>query len=212
MTTQSLKANPHVRIVQHYEFSCFNELCNEVLRVPVFEAAELHEPQICTQACGVCHTDHILTMWLIDDKPALHIEVKQTGRMGVFVLLRNRYESNTFMVLNARCYNNYESRQAMYDHLEYHYNEHTCPTNWLGGQVCALLDRKDQDDDPHGLFEVVTMVTHEEILKSDAFADDYRSASARGSFGNLPWFEIFKDHLTPDDVIDVEPNPLKRLT
>ncbi len=37
--------------------------------------------------------------------------------------------------------------------VEYHYNEHTCPSNWLGVDVIA-----DGDDDPHGFAVYVRSV------------------------------------------------------
>ncbi len=40
-------------------------------------------------------------------------------------------------------------------HAEYFYNEHTCPTNFLG-DVVKVIDA-DGDDDPHGIFAFVSI-------------------------------------------------------
>lgn len=44
------------------------------------------------------------------------------------------------------------------DHHEYYYNEHTCPTNYLGVEEVRYGD----DYDPHGVFEFVRVLTEEE--------------------------------------------------
>jgi len=36
---------------------------------------------------------------------------------------------------------------------EYFYDEHTCPVNWMG--VECLYDNRNNDTDPHGMFEYV---------------------------------------------------------
>lgn len=44
---------------------------------------------------------------------------------------------------------------------EYYYEEHTCPTNYIGGDVevvSVLEDSKSLDTDPHGCFEVIKVV------------------------------------------------------
>lgn len=48
-----------------------------------------------------------------------------------------------------------EGDKSAYDtsHIEYHYNEGTCPTNWMG--VECLYDNAIGDPDPHGMFKFI---------------------------------------------------------
>jgi hypothetical protein len=50
---------------------------------------------------------------------------------------------------------------------EYHYNEHTCPTNYLRRTV-MLIDLETLDTDPHGAFTYITnapMKTFDELQR-----------------------------------------------
>lgn len=48
------------------------------------------------------------------------------------------------------------------DSLEYYYNEHTCPVNFLrGDSLQIIVDLKDNDTDPHGIFEYLGSVPHQ---------------------------------------------------
>lgn len=46
-------------------------------------------------------------------------------------------------------------------HQKYHYNEHTCPTNYIG-DVLKVVDPADGDQDPHGIFKFVSQC---EVIK-----------------------------------------------
>jgi hypothetical protein len=42
------------------------------------------------------------------------------------------------------------------NHARYFYDEHTCPTNFMG-EVEKVIDPADGDEDPHGIFAFVKM-------------------------------------------------------
>lgn len=46
-----------------------------------------------------------------------------------------------------------ETFEQAAEHLEFLYNEHTCPSNWMKGEVAGI--RYERDSDPHGVFEFV---------------------------------------------------------
>lgn len=47
-----------------------------------------------------------------------------------------------------------KSEEEQTGHDEYHYNDGTCPTNYLGN-VRTVIDPESGDDDPHGIFVYV---------------------------------------------------------
>ena len=47
-------------------------------------------------------------------------------------------------------------KPSPYEHAKYYLEEHTCPTNWVGGEVVCIAN--DGDMDPHGVFKVVRAV------------------------------------------------------
>jgi ribosomal protein L37AE/L43A len=65
-----------------------------------------------------------------------------------------------------------KGKSVPFEGKEYYYNEHTCPTNWIG-QVERIIS--EHDEDPHGLFEYV-----ESMDKDESIGDE-----------ELNWQEIF---------------------
>lgn len=55
-----------------------------------------------------------------------------------------------------------EANYDPHDHLYYHYDEGTCPTNWLRG-IEAIIHKEDAD--PHGVFEAYKILDEEQFYK-----------------------------------------------
>lgn len=52
-------------------------------------------------------------------------------------------------------------------HDSYFYDEHTCPTNYIGGSVLKVIDPADGDNDPHGIFAYVKTEPWRDLDVSD---------------------------------------------
>lgn len=52
---------------------------------------------------------------------------------------------------------------------QYFYDEHTCPTNFLG-DVVKVIDPADGDDDPHGIFAFVKVEPWRDVENDDEVA------------------------------------------
>jgi len=53
------------------------------------------------------------------------------------------------------------------DHHAYYYNEHTCPTNYMPN-VRMVIDLRDYDTDPHGIFEHVKSLPYFDVDDPEA--------------------------------------------
>lgn len=62
-----------------------------------------------------------------------------------------------------------ESGKDPHDHLYYHYNEGTCPTNWLDG-IARIIHN--EDSDPHGVFQVYKIIDEEQFYKLTGYTID----------------------------------------
>jgi hypothetical protein len=51
------------------------------------------------------------------------------------------------------------------DNKRYFYEEHTCPTNYLGVEM--VVDLNDGDTDPHGIFEFVGAIPYVDLENVD---------------------------------------------
>lgn len=58
-----------------------------------------------------------------------------------------------------------DNRDEELGHTKFFYEEHTCPTNWLG-EVLEVVDRGDRD--PHGLFEYMGSIDREGASNDEA--------------------------------------------
>jgi hypothetical protein len=57
-----------------------------------------------------------------------------------------------------------ETDQERFDHQKYHYEEHTCPTNWVHSIEAFVFDG---DDDPHGFGKLVRRIPLEDLPPED---------------------------------------------
>lgn len=80
-----------------------------------------------------------------DGEPFLiHILLKQVNTTEpVFIVIKCAHRDAS------------EDLQELDDHLVYYYEEHTCPTNFLGVELIV----RNGDADPHGIFEYVRFET-----------------------------------------------------
>ena len=116
-----------------------------------------------------------------------HVEMSQTGTnedpfIPAIIVLRSSMVGTDgkpiYAVVSASSFKSsldQEKEQPRSSHMEYYYNESTCPTNWFR-DVIALV--QDGDPDPHGCFEFVGARPRDELIellktKPDA---DHRNA------------------------------------
>ncbi len=78
-----------------------------------------------------------------------------------FVLLR-RADTNLFLVLDAK--RHVDKDDDGHGHLQYLYEEHSCPTNWLR-ECVAVIDNGDAD--PHGFLSVIRSIDAEKNVDTD---------------------------------------------
>lgn len=102
-----------------------------------------------------------------------HVEMSQTGVeenpfLPTVVLLRSNTGDNQerpiYAVVRGGTHKDAldkEKDQRFSSHLDYHYNEGTCPTNWWRDTICLI---QEQDEDPHGCFEFVGVLDEAELL------------------------------------------------
>jgi len=124
---------------------------------------------------GEHRVDHLLagtkTSWYCNNVECgrrFHLEVLKDGRVvtepedertiPTVVTLESkgpvRIEVQGFVIVK-------DGQEPDFSHDEYHYNEHTCPVNYLG--VEEVIDPTTGDEDPHGIFQYVKT----EVWKED---------------------------------------------
>jgi hypothetical protein len=137
-----------------------------------------------------------------------HVEMSQTGveenpYIPAVVLLKSNTGDNQERPIYAVVWNGSrkktiaeEQSEAGSTHLDYHFNEGTCPTNWWRHTICLV---QDQDPDPHGCFEFVKIREADELvawLKARTDADLTHVDDPRRLIeDNLPLIypELFED-------------------
>jgi ribosomal protein S27AE len=109
----------------------------------------------------------------------------------VLLRLRKPLKDGAFVhaVIEAKCHDGKEDLIGSGD--EFLYNEHTCPTNWLG--IAIIIDG--EDTDPHGVFEWVATVKR---------PDDWDMDNERDFDGLCELFPALREACT---VIDGELTP-----
>ena len=138
---------------------------------------------ICPE-CGD-HTstvDHLLntkteTMWYCDNCGSRYRLKFEDGKMFIgktderkdktLVLLRH---GTMWLVVEGMKFSTHRENNN-----EYYYNEHTCPTNYLR-DVVRIIDSRNMDADPHGIFEYI---------------------------GTFPWDERIKNNPTQHDIVNI---------
>lgn len=148
-------------------------LWNEELRI-----GKPWGPWYCA-ACGVGFTGKVLNeqgrteIKLLTDRRQVKIWVLLKHNPGEYARgVLDRACSPIYIVLDTSvvlCGN--ETLEEAAVGLEYFYSQHTCPTNWMRGEVVKI--RYMGDSDPHGVFEYWAAVLKTEELEDpfEAFAD-----------------------------------------
>lgn len=103
-----------------------------------------------------------------------HVEFSQTGTeenpfLPAVILLKSNtgddQDRPIYAVVRAGTHKDAidkEKAERFSSHLDYYYNEGTCPTNWWRNTVCLI---QDQDEDPHGCFEFVGVLDEAELIE-----------------------------------------------
>ena len=143
------------------------------------------------QEAGPWYCDHCGVGHYIKKKEAGVFLTKNGGRkMNTLVLLKLRQQTDkpVHIVVEGVMYVSYgqdvyTALQYQRDNDRYFYNEHTCPSNFLGVRIS-----ENGDADPHGVFEHV-----ETIIKPDCDAHGHISTMAGYKFPHdyLAWMDLF---------------------
>jgi hypothetical protein len=134
--------------------------CNEEARYPINTAGGHLEGSFTTKpTCDKCGVKSSYEMTLVNGV----LTCEKVTQLGVeqkkcLSLLRYNKEGSMLYVVVM----NWTYKHCEFDlDREYHYNEGTCPTNWLG--VTMIVE--DGDPDPHGVFQFVRSVLIEDLVK-----------------------------------------------
>jgi transcription elongation factor Elf1 len=111
--------------------------------------------------------ENIETKWFCDNCGIQYNLKIENGKMftsktdnykiKTLVMLKN---NNIALIVEGMCF--YENKGCCDD--DYFYNEHTCPVNYMRN-VKMVIDLKNLDNDPHGIFEYVTTVNYDERIE-----------------------------------------------
>ena len=92
----------------------------------------------------------------------LYIErANSTIKKDTLVCLK---KDNIYLIVKGICLDD------SIEHDEYHYEEKTCPTNYLS-RVMVIIDAEDGDTDPHGIFEYVETIPYDEKIDEMSFEE-----------------------------------------
>ena len=81
-----------------------------------------------------------------------------------------------------------ETNEEYQEHLRFFYEEHSCPTNWIGHCVAVI---KNGDTDPHGFLEYVRSVSIPPDLDIDEMEQDIEVGSKED--GKRTWRHWFPE-------------------
>lgn len=122
----------------------------------------------CNEKAG--GVDHLLnsntsTMWYCDNCGARYSLKFENGKMFIgktnecltktLVLLRSGHIA---LIVEGMNFSTHEENNDAY-----FYNEHTCPTNFMD-KVKMIIDLRNNDNDPHGIFEYVATFPYDERI------------------------------------------------
>ena len=125
--------------------------------------------------CPSCHekdgtVDHLLdlntsTMWYCDNCGARYSLKFENGKM--FIGKTKEYKEKTLVMLKYSDVVLIVEGMKFSDYKEnndaYFYNEGTCPINYMRS-VKMIIDIKNNDNDPHGIFEYIETVDYDERI------------------------------------------------
>lgn len=122
-------------------------------------------------SCNKSYTGEIVGGGVVLEK---HESVKTP--LVVLLKMGNARDKDVFILVNGMTFDDPTNKQDVAEGLEYFYNEHTCPWNYLNVPI-----REGWDSDPHGLFVYV-----DHIIKPSGFDDlDFHE--------QFELFEMFKE-------------------
>jgi len=106
---------------------------------------------------------------------------KNTGEYAKLVLLRVPPRlSPIYLVVRAT---QYRPEEAVDSGDEYFYNQHTCPTNWIGDVEMVIADGS---TDPHGVAQWVASIPAGDLLDDDDAAPGDRTKLETLGVDSLP--------------------------
>lgn len=119
--------------------------------------------------CHKCHANFDIRIYGPDRVEFSQIPSKEDPFVPALVLLKSDHEVNpiyAFVETRSMLKSVMESQQPKANefesgHLEYYYDQHTCPTNWFR-DVTKLI--QGGDDDPHGCFTFVAACTKAQAM------------------------------------------------
>ena len=143
----------------------------------------VHCPSCENKCSTVDHlTDGFVSSWVCENCGVMYdikmeegiISVSSTNKINTkkFVFFKN---SNIGLIVKIT---SFDSEQ---EQMQYFYDEHTCPINYMSN-VIAVINLETGDDDPHGIFE---------YCGSSDYPADYSESDYNYNFRKMiPWFGL----------------------
>lgn len=130
-----------------------------------------------TWHCGKCFSN--LAIFIKDDD-SVSIEIVEQKYFDVYRLLQIDQEltkSPIYIIARGGCHRRKDETDEERFRLDVYYvEEHTCPTNLVGGRDIEFVVRNDfhkyWDADPHGLFRLVSLMDVVEVHSALGITDD----------------------------------------
>lgn len=131
--------------------------------------AHITTPQSTKWTCDACSSEN----YIVFGEGGAVTSVSLTGNgsiMGAGLMVStNTQDDPIFLFIDVPFYaHNMKDGKLIIDDefasgQEYYYDSHTCPTNWIQGQVRKIVHRG--DDDPHGVFVLIGLWDKATLLK-----------------------------------------------
>lgn len=108
------------------------------------------------------------------------VEAARSRRVATYVLLKDPARDLYLVVRSGRTDPKWDDEEREQD--RYFFEEHTCPTNFLGVDAAVLIENGWPDPDPHGVFKYVATVRADSIP-----VEEFNT----GMTGHPDWMAVF---------------------
>lgn len=106
-----------------------------------------------------CCTDISFIYHNKEELEIVSVKTPPEGKSHLLILLKADFQGTdakkpVYLIVQKMNYRHELDIKTITEYEEYHYNQHTCPSNYLGGTTILEGD----DDDPHGIFKFQEVV------------------------------------------------------
>ena len=117
---------------------------------------EFNNPVSTQWYCDRCGEQYSFTVTKQNDELIVS-DLKLTGNKKKKCLILLKHDDIGLVIKGSNFSSGYNLQQ------EYFYNEHTCPVNYMS-EVKEVFDLKNQDIDPHGIFEYIGTLPYDDRI------------------------------------------------